>query len=614
MLPRFSRWLALGLALMAGCASYAVREQANQAVGELAAQTMDLEPAALPPPRTHPTETSAVDATPIQPVEAREPAPGYLPPTNPIGQTEQKEQKDQPRYRPRPLEIPPDLPGANAEPFKYPEGKLTEEVKAEYQRKFFPPLPPLGPEPPPAAGPNGNPLTLSDLQRLARANNPDIKRAVHNVQATEGAAIQAGLHPNPNFGYAADTISNAATAGFQGVFFEHMIKTAGKLELARQAASVDVANARVALRATENDVATRVRSAYFAVLVAQENVRVSRALTVFTEEVYRAGLDLLKGGFAVPYEPIQLRSQVYQARSSLVAARNSYQTAWRQLAGAIGLPGMPATQLAGRIDVALPVYQFEEAKARVLARHTDVLTAQNDILRAQLNLRLARITPIPDIDVQLKLQKDYTAPPHLWATSIQATVPIPVFDRNQGNILQAEAQLASAEEEPHKARDDLYSRLADAFGRYETNRATIAYFRDHILPDQVRGYQGLFRRFQTDTIPQRAAQLPVPVVSDVPRFQDLVTAQQNLVTVIQSYLTTLNATWTAVVDVANLLQTDDLFQVSEREKVAPIPELCPLPCCHPASPLREPALYGADGGWPRTDPEETGKESKGAKQ
>src|SRR5262249_16005034 len=149
-------------------------------------------------------------------------------------------------------------------------------------------------------------LPLSDLQRLARANNPDIARSVANIRAMEGAAIQAGLHPNPNFGYSADTIGNAATAGFQGFFLEQMIKTAGKLELARQVASVDVVNARVALRATESDVATRVRTAYFAVLVAQENVRVSRALTQFTEEVYNAGLDLLRYGFAVPYEPMQL--------------------------------------------------------------------------------------------------------------------------------------------------------------------------------------------------------------------------------------------------------------------------------------------------------------------
>src|SRR5262249_12880913 len=161
---------------------------------------------------------------------------------------------------------PPGLPGADAPPIQIPPASAPEAEREAARRRMFPSLPPLGKEQEPLPGPDGNPLTLADLQRLARANNPDIVRAAANVPAMEGAAIQAGLHPNPSFAYSADTISTAHTAGYQGVFFEQMIKTAGKLELARQVASVDVMNARVALRATENDVATRVRSAYFAVL------------------------------------------------------------------------------------------------------------------------------------------------------------------------------------------------------------------------------------------------------------------------------------------------------------------------------------------------------------
>ena len=592
MFSRFWRQLSLAWFVfgLAGCTGYAVREQTEQAVCDLAAQAIDFEPAPaadIPAPKPVNEESSE---TPVPEAE-------ILPAADqPAGQPKDEKKEG---FKPHRLQPPTGLPGADAPQFTYPKD-ATNKQKADYRSKFFLPLPPLGKEPEPAPGPNGNPLTLTDLQRLARANNPDITRAVANVRALEGVAIQAGLHPNPSFGYASDTVGNAATAGFQGIFFEQMIKTAGTLELARQAASVDVVNARVALRAAENDVATRVRAAYFGVLVAQENIRVTRALTQFTEDVYRVGIDLLEHSFAAPYEPMTLRSQVYQARNTLVQARNSYQTAWRQLASAVGLPGMPATQLAGRADVALPLYQFEAVRDHILSRHTDVLTAQNDILRARVSLRLARITPIPDIDFQLKVQKDYTAPPHLTTSSIQMTVPIPVFDRNQGNIMQAEALLRSAEEEPHKARDDLYARLADAFGRYETNRVQIDYFRKNILPDQVRGYTGLLQRYQVE--PARPP--GVMVGSPPPTILDVINAQQNLVTIIQSYLTALGATWTSVVDVANLLQTDDLFQIGDKQELAPIPELHPLQCCHPCSPLREPSLYGGNGPWPSAEPKE----------
>src|SRR5262249_22379289 len=152
----------------------------------------------------------------------------------------------------------------------------------------------------------------------------------------------------------------------------------------------------------QNDAATRVRAGYFAVLVARENVQILHALALFTDEAYEVNREHLEAGFAAPYEPMQLRAQVFQVRNALIQARNSYQTAWRQLASAVGLPGLPVTQLAGRVDTALPVFRYEEVRDRVLTRHTDVLTAQNDILRARLSLRLARITPIPDFDLQVK--------------------------------------------------------------------------------------------------------------------------------------------------------------------------------------------------------------------
>jgi len=61
------------------------------------------------------------------------------------------------------------------------------------------------------------------------------------------------------------------------------------------------------------------------------------------------------------------------------------------------------------------------------------------------------------------------------------------------------------------------------------------------------------------------------------KFGDVVTAEQTLATYIAAYVTALGQQWQAVVDVANLLQTDDLFQVAPHEEVFPVPDLEPLP-------------------------------------
>src|SRR5262249_12903864 len=70
------------------------------------------------------------------------------------------------------------------------------------------------------------------------------------------------------------------------------------------------------------------------------------------------------------------------------------------------------------------------------------------------------------------------------------------------------------------------------------------------------------------------------------------------------YLTTLSSMWTAVANVADLMQITDLYQDGQ-ECVAPIPELMPLPCCHPCSLLPDPALKGAASSWPSALPEKS---------
>jgi cobalt-zinc-cadmium efflux system outer membrane protein len=358
-------------------------------------------------------------------------------------------------------------------------------------------------------------------------------------------------------------------------------------------------NAELALFRAQTDLATRVRGNYFAVLVAMESVRLNRALVKFTNEVYQTQVNqVLRGGVAAPYEPMYLRALATQTRAGLVQARNRRISAWKQLAAGMGLPGMPPTQLAGRLDIPIPIFQYKEVLARVLANHTDIRTAANSWQQAHYNLQLARITPIPDVDMRLLIQKDRTGPPYEVSPSFTMSIPIPVFDRNQGGILQAEGAVIRNEEEAHRVRTELTRTLADAFERYENGRVLLGYYRDQILPDLVRAYRGVLVRYQQE--------LPgVGIGTPPPGFNDLVVAQQNLSAAVGTYITTLGQLWQAVVDVADLLQTKDLFGM--KMPTQPVPEipdlekLPPLPCHHPCSPLPDAHQRVIDGAWPNAE-------------
>lgn len=558
------------------------------AVPSIAVPSVAVPPAAVPPAAVPSTEvpSTAGPAIAVPPSEPPSTAAPRFPPA--------RSSETVPAPRPRRLEVPPELPGANAPPIELPPlDREHRQQRAEAVDRLFPPLPPLGNEFQATAAPQTRPLTLYDLEQMARQYNPQIQQAIADVHSAEGAALQARLYPNPTLGYEADEMNQGRTAGEQGGFVDQTIKTGGKLQLATAAAEMDVENAKVALHKAQSDLASKVRGAYFATLVAEENVRVSHALSQFSDEAYNVQVDMVKGGQAAAYEPLQLRVLAYQARASLVQARNRYVSAWKQLAAAIGVPGMPPTPLAGSVDLPVPLVQYDAALTHILSTNSDVLTAENTLRQTKINLRLAEVNRIPDLDAHVIIQKDYTTPPFGTIVGVSLGGPLPLWDHNQGNIMSAEAAVMKASEGPHFARDDLTSRLADAFERYQDNMKVIDFYRRWMLPDQVQAYRGAYQRHQTEP--------------DVVAFADVVTAQQTLATTITSYVTSLGTLWQAVVDVGSLLETDDLFHMGEPQCVPPVPDLaklCPLPCCHGSSPAAAAGWLNGDPAWPAAAPGE----------
>jgi cobalt-zinc-cadmium efflux system outer membrane protein len=492
--------------------------------------------------------------------------PGLLPPTMPAEREPVIKEKQAYKTMSDRLKVPEPLPGATTPDIRLP---LSNAPRAEIEaaiKKQFPPLPAPPRLPAAQVGPEGRPLALGDLQQIALAANPKIRQAHLDIDAARGVALQAGLYPNPLVGYESSSIGQGdgqgRSAGQQGGFVEQTFKTAGKLKLARSAARMDVQVADQNLKQIESELQMRVRAGYFAVLSARENFAVNKALADLTDEVYNVLVAQLQAGEVAPYEPMQIRVLALQARGQLVLSHNRYVSAWKQLAATLGTPTMPLTELAGRIDMPVPHYEPDSVLAFVLDQHTDVIAAQFGVDKARYLLRLAEAQPFPDVTVHVSVQKDYTTPPFGAIGNVSVGVPFPLWDRNQGNIQAARAHLQRAMRDQERVRNDLTARVADALERYDNNRALLKMYKEQILPNQVQAFRAAILRH--DTEPQKVS------------YNDVVTSQQALATMIGNYLTALSDQWIAVVDIANLVQTKDLFQVQQTDEVAPVPNVLEL--------------------------------------
>jgi cobalt-zinc-cadmium efflux system outer membrane protein len=336
----------------------------------------------------------------------------------------------------------------------------------------------------------------------------------------------------------------------------------------------DLANAQLAYRRAETDLMASVRSAHFAALVGQEEMKANRALMELTDQVYKVMLAQLKSGLVATYEPAQVGVYAGQARIAYLTSRNDYLLAWKNLAAAVGMPLMPATDLSGSLANNLPRFDYERALAHLLKNHTDVLTAQYVVEKARYQLRLAQANGVPDVTLGATLLYDGSQPPTRLVPNLILSVPVPLFNRNQGNIYSAQAALMRALEEPHRVQNALTASFSDAFRRMEENRLVLGMYRQQLLPQQVQAFRAAVIRHFAAGAAEGVA------------FNDLIGAEQNVITLIASYLTTLGAYWQATSDVASLLQTDDVYTMADGVAQLPpldLAEVLVLPCCHPCS-------------------------------
>jgi outer membrane protein, heavy metal efflux system len=439
------------------------------------------------------------------------------------------------------LKFPTEIPGAGSPTISLP---VTDLDHPERKLKAINTLFPQAADPKPLDPPLGPAMTLEELEEMAMHNSPIIAQALASITMSQGETIQAGVYPNPVFGYEADTVGSSFTRNYEGVYMSQTVKVAGKLPLARAVANMDLMNSQLGYERTRQQILHDVRTAYYNVLVSQEANRINGALVRFTNQVYAIMIDRMKNGEQAGYELAQLRTLVKQAQTILVNSQNRYVSSWKQLAVATGCPELPPAPLDGRVDLPVPNLDYDTLLERVLSVHPDLQASRNLEAQARLNLKLQRAIPIPDPTVSGVFQNDSTVPGYSRTSyNINVSVPVPFYDRNQGNIRTALGKLELSSRQYAVATNQLTGQLADAFERYQNGRFQSEYYRTQILPDLARAYRGVFDRHIA--------------ASDKVAFGDIIVAQQNLAAGVSAYISSLVLQWTAAVDIANLMQLRD---------------------------------------------------------
>jgi cobalt-zinc-cadmium efflux system outer membrane protein len=386
------------------------------------------------------------------------------------------------------------------------------------------------------------PLTLSDLEEVAFQNNPTLAVAAARMDAACGREVQAGLYPNPVIGYHGTELGNLGTAGQQGAFISQRFVTAGKLRLDQAMAGMETDEALFQWHAQQQRVLSDLRVRFYEALVAQRRVELTRNLAEIGDDLVRATRKLIETQLGTENDLLQAEIRADEAHILYDNACNQHNEAWRRLTAVIGVPTMPMVPLAGDLEAGAPGLSWHDCYSAVLDRNPEMNAAQARLDRAAIAIRRARREPIPDVDVSVSVRHHNVSSDDV--ANVQVGIPIPIFDRNQGNVCSAEAEWVAASNEVMRIQLDLQDRLAVVFRRYADARQQVDRYAERMLPRAERSLKLVMDGYEQGQVP----------------YLTLIESQQTHLQVNLSYLESLRTLRTASAIIEGQLLTGGLSE------------------------------------------------------
>jgi cobalt-zinc-cadmium efflux system outer membrane protein len=381
-------------------------------------------------------------------------------------------------------------------------------------------------------------FTLGHLEMLAHSH-PAIGEAAGKVRAARGQAIQAGLYPNPIFGYMGTEIGNEGSGGQQGGFLEQEYVTAHKLDYAQQAACWEVRRREQELARVQLAVMTEVRVRYYETIIAQRAIKVVSDLKSNAEDGLKLTEDRKAAQEVSEVDVLQSRFEAEGARLCATQTETELLGARRRLEAALGgvaLAEVPITD--GEAEEQTPL-TWEQAWLKLQSTSPQLAAAQLDIERARWELRRQIAQRIPNITFQGAVQDDHATGDTVVGAMI--AMPLPIYNCNEGNIEAARGELAAAQRAVGRLEAELQSKMAVVFREYQTALQQSERYRERMLPDADRALQLVRMAYGSGEVD----------------YLRLLSAQQNYGRAHLQYLKTLEIVWTRRAQIEGLLTTVD---------------------------------------------------------
>lgn len=334
-------------------------------------------------------------------------------------------------------------------------------------------------------------LTLQDALNLALNANPEIAVALREREAIQGLKTQAGIRPNPTISTSIqDTRSDTRQLFLQ---LNQEIELGNKRDARMEAADSFYNKADAEIDNKKADIHANVIAAFYAVLAAQERLALAKSSLEVAALALDAAAKRVKAGKSSPVEETKskiaessAKIELSQAASQLITSRKRLTALWGNAAPLFESADGQVTEIPETVVLSELDSMLDNAPVIKLAK-LEINTRE-----ALTNVERSKITPNITLSAGVVNNQELGG---LNQALFGLSIPIPVFDRNQGNLQEAVSRKFKAEDELFALKNRLSTDLSAQYERLNTARQATESLRTEILPSAQSAFDAANKGF-----------------------------------------------------------------------------------------------------------------------
>ena len=339
-------------------------------------------------------------------------------------------------------------------------------------------------------------ITLDDAIQMALQHNHNMLAVRSTIQQSEADEKTANMRPNPSLFadweylplgspakqnpevYGGQTIGDYLHNNTEGdIGLSYLIERGKKRQHRVQAAKDITAQTKSLVADNERSLTFNVASLFVNVQLAESALELAeRDLKSFQQTVDLGELRYNKGAISVD-DYLKIKLQLLQFETDYQQAQLAKVQALSDLRQLLGYESVaPDLNVVGAFDYQPVKGNLEDFQLKALQNRPDLRAAQEGVTAARSQYEVQRTIAKPDVTVQ----GNYSHVNAINAATIYASIPLPIFNRNQGNIEHTRIAMTQAQEQEKAANGQV---LTDVHDAYEGLRAS-----DHVIQLYRSGY------------------------------------------------------------------------------------------------------------------------------